>query len=88
MLEVLGETYFIDFQKIEEIITIKQESSGDTEQNVSIVKFELIKTMLDVLLSESTELDDKMGMKGTNDLTIPFKIAFNTLLRYNIIQSF
>lgn len=88
MLEVLGETYFIDFQKIEEIITIKQESSGDTEQNVSIVKFELIKTMLDVLLSESTELDDKMGMKGTNDLTIPFKIAFNTLLRYNIIQAF
>ncbi len=88
MLKVLGEEYFVDFQKIEDLITIKQESTGDTEQNVSIVKFELIKTMLDVVLTESTELDEKMSMKGSNDLTIPFKIAFNTLLRYNILQSF
>jgi hypothetical protein len=88
MLKVLGEEYFVDFQKIEEIITIKQETTGDTEQNISIVKFELIKTMLDVLFTESTELDDKMLMKGSNDVTIPFKIAFNTLIRYNILQSF
>jgi len=88
MLKVLGEEYFVDFQKIEDLITIKQELTGDTEQNVSIVKFELIKTMLDVVLTESTELDEKMSMKGSNDLTIPFKIAFNTLIRYNILQSF
>lgn len=88
MLKVLGENYFIDFQKIEEVITIKQVETGDTEQNISIVKFELIKTMLDVVFSESTEVDDKLGTKGTNELTIPFKIAFNTLLRYNILQSF
>jgi hypothetical protein len=30
MLKVLGEEYFVDFQKIEEIITIKQETTGDT----------------------------------------------------------
>jgi hypothetical protein len=28
-----------------------------------------------------------MGLKGSNDLTIPFKFAFNTLLRYEIIQT-
>jgi hypothetical protein len=28
-----------------------------------------------------------MGLKGSNDLTIPFKIAFNTLLRYGIIET-
>ncbi len=88
MIKVLGEEYFIDFQKVEEIIAIKEEISGNTEQNISIVKFELIKTMLDVLFTESTEIDDKMLMKGSNDVSIPFKIAFNTLLRYNILQSF
>lgn len=88
MLKVIGEEYFIDFKKIEDLITIKPEVSGDTEQNISIVKFELIKTMIDVVMSESSEHDEKMGLKGTNELTIPFKIAFNTLLRYNILQSF
>lgn len=88
MLKIFGEEYFIDFKKVEEIIAIKQETTGDTEQNISIVKFELIKTMLDVLLTESTELDDKMLLKGSNDVSIPFKLAFNTLIRYNILQSF
>ena len=87
MLNIFGETYHIDFDKIENLISIKQTDTGDTEQNVSIVKFELIKTMLDVVLSESGEIDEKMGLKGSNDLTIPFKIAFNTLLRYEIIQT-
>ena len=87
MFNILGEQYHIDFQKIEDLITIKQTESGDTEQNVSIVKFELIKTMLDVILSESGDIDEKMGLKGSNDLTLPFKFAFNTLLRYGIIQT-
>jgi hypothetical protein len=87
MLNVLGEKYHIDFQKIEDLIAIQSTGSGDTEQNVSIVKFELIKTMLDVVFSEMGEIDEKMGLKGANDLTIPFKIAFNTLLRYGIIQT-
>lgn len=87
MLNVLGEKYHVDLQKIEDLIAIQSTGSGDTEQNVSIVKFEIIKTMLDVVFSEMGEVDDKMGLKGANDLTIPFKIAFNTLLRYGIIQT-
>ena len=86
MLNIFGEPYHIDFDKIENLISIKQTDTGDTEQNVSIVKFELIKTMLDVVLSESGEIDEKMGLKGSNDLTIPFKIAFNTLLMKKIIN--
>ena len=57
MLKIFGETYHIDFDKIENLISIKQTDTGDTEQNVSIVKFELIKTMLDVVLSEVGEID-------------------------------
>ena len=61
MLNVLGQQYYIDFQKIEDLISIQQTNTGDTEQNVSIVKFELIKTMLDVVFSESTEIDERAG---------------------------
>jgi hypothetical protein len=87
MLNILGQQYYIDFQKIEDLIAIQQTNTGDTEQNISIVKFELIKTMLDVVFSESGDIDEKMGLKGSNDLTIQFKIAFNTLLRYGIIET-
>ena len=70
MLKIFGETYHIDFDKIENLISIKQTDTGDTEQNVSIVKFELIKTMLDVVLSEVGDIDEKMGLKGSNDLIL------------------
>jgi hypothetical protein len=84
MIKVLGQLYYLDFEKIDSLITII--STGDTESNVSIVKFELVKTMIDVIMSESEDVDDMMGLKGSNSLSIPFKIAYNTLLRYEILK--
>jgi hypothetical protein len=42
--------------------------------------------MIDVIMSESEDVDDMMGLKGSNSLSIPFKIAYNTLLRYEILK--
>ena len=56
-------------------------------QHISVVKFETIKMMLEVVLTEREELDDNLGIRGTSkSLSIPFKIAFNTLLRHGIIK--
>lgn len=41
--------------------------------------------MIDVVLSEENEVDENLGMK-TNEVSIPFKIAFNTLLMKKIIN--
>jgi hypothetical protein len=41
--------------------------------------------MIDVILSEENEVDENLGMK-TNEVSIPFKIAFNTLLMKKIIN--
>lgn len=87
MIKVLGEQYYIDINKVQDIITIPNTTTGDTEQNVSIVKFELIKTMIDVLMTESEEIDENLGVKGSNNLTMPFKLAFNTLLVHGIIKT-
>ena len=61
------------------------------EQNggiqVDISKWEILRLMMEVVMNMNTEIDDKLGMAGlNNDTPIPFKIAFNTLLKYNIIQ--
>jgi len=95
MLEVLGERYYIDFGSLEKIINIpKSEIKIDKEgdiidedgQQISIVKYETIKMMLEVILTEQEEMDENLGIHNSKNLSLPFKIAFNTLLRYSIIK--
>ena len=86
MINVLGEHYYIDIERVQEIIALPDNGSGDTEQNISLVKFELVKTMIDVVMTENEDVDNNLGMKGTKDLSIPFKIAFNTLLINHILK--
>jgi hypothetical protein len=82
MFEIFNENYYLDLDKIEEYTQFTG-SSGET--NIHLVKYETVKTMIDVLISEENEVDENLGMK-TSELSIPFKIAFNTLLIKGIIN--
>lgn len=99
MLEVLGKNYYIDFTELEEVINIpnpEKKVKVDTEvienneegesQHISIVKYETIKMMLEVILIEREEFDENLGIHNSKKLSLPFKFAFNTLLRYGIIK--
>lgn len=86
MIEVFGEHYYIDIERAQEIITIADTESGNTEPNMSIIKLELVKTIIDVIMTESELVDNDLGAKGMKGLSIPFKIAFNTLLFHRIIK--
>ena len=102
MLQFLGENYYVDFKSLEDEVNIPKSDEGkeiipekETEdstddnfsQHISVVKFETIKMMLEVVLTEREEMDDNLGIRGSSkSLSIPFKIAFNTLLRHGIIK--
>jgi hypothetical protein len=89
MLKVLGENYYLDLDKIDSYVQIedKVSSSGETEGTaISIIKYETIKLMLEVIMDESEEIDEKLGIKGIGQLSIPFKLAFNTLLYKKLIN--
>ena len=99
MLNVLGENYFVDFDKIEEYIDmsddirvgaeIESEVSGTSEMKINIIKYEMIKMMLETILSEDLEVDDKLGLKSSsNAISVPFKIAFNSLLNKKLINHY
>lgn len=91
MLKIMNEHYFLDLDKIDDYIQIKSDipPTGSTmEYSISVVKYETIKLMLEVLMGENEEVDDALGTKGANQLSIPFKIAFNTLLSKNLIKSY
>jgi hypothetical protein len=57
----------------------------DTSTQINIFKFEIIKMCIDRILSEIDEVDEDLGSFGANKTSTSFKLAFNTLLKYEII---
>lgn len=50
-------------------------------------KYELLRMCLEIILSYNEDVDDSMGItKALESTTIPFKIAFNTLISYGILK--
>ena len=89
MILLMGENYYFDLDVINDYINIesKQVVTGDTDQHISVVKYEMVKMMMEIVVTEQEETDEMLGHKGSNNLTLPFKIAWNTLLKHKMIQS-
>jgi hypothetical protein len=91
MLKIIGEHYFIDLDAIEKYVDMtvqNTELTGKTETAINIIKYETVKLMLDVILTEADDSDDKLGLSSANNLSLPFKLAFNTLLNKKIINKY
>jgi len=89
MIQLMGENYYFDLNNINEYLNIesKEPTTGETEQSISIVRYELVKMMMEIVLTEQEETDEMLGSRASNNLTIPFRIAWNTLLKHKMIQS-
>jgi hypothetical protein len=87
MFKIFNETYFVDIDEIEKYINIPSPTGG-TEIHVNVVKYEAVKIMLEVLMTEDDETDESLGLKGGNGITIPFKLAFNSLLNKKLINKY
>jgi hypothetical protein len=93
MLKFLGDIYYIDIDELEAQVSLANSKlpllSGDTENEpqISVTRYETFKNLIDVVLTERDELDESLGIHGAKNLTIPFKISFNTLLINKIIKT-
>jgi hypothetical protein len=93
MIKVLNENYYIDLDEIEKYLdmgeTEPSTETGQVEMKINVIKFELVKMLLEVVLSEDAEIDDKLGLKAsTSSTSVPFKIAFNSLLNKKLINHY
>ena len=94
MINVLGENYYVDLDEVESYIdmtdelTVEQTSGTTTEMRVNIIKFEMVKMLMEVILSENEEMDEKLGIKSSSKTSIPFRIAFNSLLNKKLINHY
>ena len=60
--------------------------SGETTVEISVPKFEFFKTMIDTTTGIVEEADDTLGVISMNKLSVPYKLAMNTLIKYKIIK--
>jgi len=87
MLKILGEHYYLDLDAIEDYINITPPTSAVSETHISVVKYEMVKILTETILTENDEIDETLGTKSSS-LSVPFKIAFNTLLNKKIINKY
>lgn len=89
-LPINGEYMYLDVDKFVEHIEIVHKSDDPNDVNlgmeINLPKFEFFKIMIDVLLGYAEEVDDKLGSAGMDATTLPFRLAMNTLIEYEILK--
>lgn len=88
MTEIFGKNYYIDLDTMISKCNTGGTITDDDGQEVTeinVFKYEILKMLLDRVLSEVDEIDEEMGMFAKNSTTVSFKLAFNTLIQYGVI---
>lgn len=78
-LKINNEEYYIDIDQYMKFISIK-----DREKEINSFKYDLIKYFIDILLTIDEGDDENSGI---DTFSPQFKIAFNTLLKFNILKN-
>ena len=93
MVELFGKNYYINIDGITDKCrttpavdkTDNDEEEDDESTHINIFKYELIKMCLERILGEIDEVDEGLGKFGQEGTSVSFKIAFNTLIKYEIL---
>jgi|688.fasta_scaffold2546922_1 hypothetical protein len=89
MLEIFGKNYYIDIEGITSKCqiqdSVKKEEDSPESFEINIFKYETVKMCLDRILNEYIEMDEQITPFIQNEVSVSFKIAFNTLIKYKIL---
>ena len=97
MFKILNEYYYLDLDELEKYVQVDSDENQeeneegelivkDKEAQVHLVKYDTCKMLMEVIFfDKDDDVDEKLGNK-TNELSIPFKLEFNTLLNKKIIN--
>jgi hypothetical protein len=88
MVEIFGKFYYIDLESVTDRCRtgkiINDETENDTFE-INVFKYEIIKMCIDRVLNEFDEIDEEIGVFAQKETSTSFKMAFNTLIKNNII---
>lgn len=100
LLEICGQELYFDIERLSDICKIEDIDMDDDQieedeitplvsnmgMQIDVTKYEMYREMIGALLMYNDQIDDKMGMIGLNSTTVPFKLAYNTLLMKGILK--
>ena len=96
LLEMGGKEFYFDIDKLASEVQIDKKTECELiEENpdlmstlkIDVTKYEMYRDLIGTLLTPNENIiDNKMGMVGLNELPIPFKLSFNTLLIKGILK--
>ena len=99
LLEICGKELFFDIDKLSDICKIEDIDMDDDQLDddiiplmedvgirIDVTKYEMYREMIGTLLMYNEQIDNKMGMIGLNSTTVPFKLAYNTLLMKGVLK--
>lgn len=100
LLEIGGKELYFDIDRLSDVVKLETKmivnqtlTEGETEEmvdesslQIDITKYEMYREMIGTILGYGEEIDDKMGFVGLNKTSVPFKMAYNTLLMKGIIK--
>ena len=88
MVNLFGKSYYVDIDGITERCktdrTIKEEDGTETTE-INIFKYEVLKMCIERVLNEFNEVDEEIAVFSETTLSPSFKIAFNTLIKNQIL---
>lgn len=57
----------------------------EENHTINIFKYEILKICLERILTEESEIDESMGIFNGTNVSVSFKLAFNTLIKNEIL---
>ena len=85
-LKIGHEFLYFDVDEFMDNISYIDTVSGQTQIDIVVPKFEFFKSMIDTVTGIIEEADDTLGVISMNKLSVPYKLALNTLIKYKIIK--
>ncbi len=87
MAQIYGKNYYIDVDNMIEICKTEKSMSEESEDNleINIFKYEILKNCVEKVLNTYEDMDDEMPLLIENQFDISFVLAFNTLIKYNVL---
>ncbi len=86
-----------DPRNLKDLLEKEDGTEGTKEEEISVLdlqgpmvdvaKWEITKGLIEAILTENSIVDEAMGVQKLEDqLSIPFKLAFNTLIKNKLIK--
>lgn len=90
MFKIFGDEWYLDLNYLDAKLRIDYDSTNSKEdeekgQTINVVSYEVYKFLIEVLMTDKDDIDEVMGIRSS-DVPIPFKLAFNTLVKDNILK--